>query len=382
MERDDGASMVCLHLSLILGLAGASPASSAQLTAWIDTAVTDPNAILVPIPQTQTLYKAGRARIPFHAGDDTSLSEAIKRHEMDELVELGPEALFELIVREAAAGTRFADKININRPHWPGQLNVYTFRAARQIDHIASCAYMGSDAIIVCHADRLLELTTRFVTKDEYLDTAVIKREADGSLRRLKRSELDQQNRDTIDLTLSGGFLGWILAHEIGHAVLHADKLRNGGYMHFSGGIAGTLERQADDFAAQQILHSDILIQMSISSLNEFVAFEYLRFFSNSANLGRYELTDGAEDPSSTTLRLHLSEKYPEEFLLYRAASINAAVTQLDPDRDTTGVPQAQFANLSIEGRSSNAVYVVLAAASLAVIAVVLFLRLYRGRHA
>jgi hypothetical protein len=360
---------------------GTNPARSDQFISWIDEMAAKPDAIEIPIPQTQTLYRAGRTRIPFKAGDETSLSQAIKEHEGDELVELAPAALFELLVREAAAGTRFADKININRPYRQGYLNVYTYRDASQIDQIASCAFVGHDAIIVCQSDRLLKLITAFVTKDEYLDTIAIERKADGSVRVLKRSELDQQTRDTLDLTLAGGFLGWILAHEIGHAVLHADKLRGGEILHFAGGVAGEIEHQADEFAAKQILHSDFLIQMTISSLNEFVAFEYLRFYSNPENKARFELTDAAQGPLSTTLRAHLSEKNPEEFLFYRAASINSEVTELDPTRDTTGIPQAQFANLSIEGRSNRLVYYTLAA-SAGVIALILSLGFVRGRHA
>jgi hypothetical protein len=368
-------------LGVVLANASVSSASADKLTAWIDTAILNPEAIVVPIPKTQNLFKFGRERIVFKANQESSLSEAIKQHEKDDLVELSPEALFELIVREAAAGTRFADKININKTYQLGQLNVYTFRSARQIDQISSCAFIGDNAIIICNADRLLRLITSFAAKDDYIDTAISRREADGSLRRLKRSELDAQTRDTVDVTLSGGFLGWILAHEIGHAVLHADKLRRGSYLHFSGGIAGSLEEQADDFAAKQILQSDLLIQMSISSLNEFIAYEYLRFAADPANFGRYELMDGAERPSPMTLRLHLSEKYPEDFLLYRAASINATVTRLDPNRDTTPVPQTEFAHLSIERRSGYAIYVILAGSLAAMMAVVLSLRFRGGRR-
>jgi hypothetical protein len=135
------------------------------------------------------------------------------------------------------------------------------------------------------------------------------------------------QTRGTVDVTFSGGFLGWILAHEVGHAVLHEDKVRRVGYLHFTGGIAGSLEHQADEFAAQQILRSDFLIRTSISSLNEFVAFEYLRFASNPANLGRYKLTNGAERPSSVTLLLHLSEKYPR-----RVSVLSGGFDQRDGD--------------------------------------------------
>jgi hypothetical protein len=131
------------------------------------------------------------------------------------------------VLTKLTAGTRFSNRVNINRPVEPSALNVYVLahnladrwdlpEAISQSNIFGNCAFVGVSNTIICDPDFL----GKFL-----VDHGVFNEVPDASLQRARHE-------------YQYAFLAWVLGHEIGHVVAGA------GAAHF--GEVNALERKKE----------------------------------------------------------------------------------------------------------------------------------------
>ena len=134
-----------------------------------------------------------------------------------------------------------------------------------------------------------------------------------------------------------------VIAHEIGHAVLHTNEGARAFY--FNATANSKIEDEADEFASQLLAGTGLSFHIASLSLDEFVE---SRFADIVANEPRKILDESPGDYFATRFKVSLDLSNPEDRLLFRAIRIYSALTELVEDLDETGTYDIVSSNIEV----------------------------------
>lgn len=192
---------------------------------------------------------------------------------------------FEPMIRKFAHGTRFENKVNLDRPPELGYLNFYIADRplpGRLSAITCNCAYVGSDTVICDDT-----FFNSFGSSVNFTRDSIFGAEAD-KIWNSERDTFEKINKTTSDFLHS-----WIVGHEIGHAVLHAPRSSNRRIV-----ITRIEEEGADNFFLDKLLEvgGPEIEQRAAWGLNQLI----FQYFVASFRDGRARIAssrDGVHDP-------------------------------------------------------------------------------------
>ena len=179
-----------------------------------------------------------------------------------------------------AKGTQFEGKFQVNDVPKSDFINLYILD--RDPDRVAkyftrNCEYIGYYNSIICDSD-LFKAYFAFVD--------AIKRTYDIVRRDAKTGEELPSDAETLAISkilIKESILVWILAHEVGHAVLHKDVLlRDNVPLHFDLEY-NRYEQQADSFVADKVISDWPLATNFWLGAGEFAQQEFRRIYRSRA---------------------------------------------------------------------------------------------------
>lgn len=217
--------------------------------------------------------------------------------------------------------TKLEGKIRVNKGYEPKHVNIYFLNSRLAPDILrGACAYVGYGGIILCDGDSLTEIIESLVARNEFLQFLIYDVSKERALR---KNEMSEETRNTSHAYIAGGFLSWVLAHEIGHYIYDYDDVEKQKYIaHFENkNLLSAKEVRADEFAAKSMERSRLGSTVTGMSLMEFMAVRLSEFAPNSKSLTTEQsnLLRRGQLPDSFGLKLKNTR---DSRLLIRAASV------------------------------------------------------------
>lgn len=239
-------------------------------------------------------------------------------------------------------------KIRVNKDYDPKHVNIYFLNSRIAPDTLrGACAYVGYGGIILCDGDSLTEIIESLVARDEFLQLLIY----DASKgRALRKDEMDEETLNTSHAYITGGFLSWILAHEIGHYIYDYDDVERRKYVaHFENkDLLSAKEVRADEFAAKSMERSHLGSTITGISLMEFMAVRLSEFAPSSKSLTKEQadLLHRGQLPEIFSLKLSSTR---DSRLLIRAASVSSIFSQSENFGDG-GFSEQVLSSVTVSG--------------------------------
>lgn len=282
-----------------------------------------------------------RAKLPLpivllDVNDTDSVDEKIAESRGREIEEVTSDVFLEVMMRELVDQTPFSGKLNFHGEYSADKINLY-FLDQKNIDEFAPgieiCSYIPPKPLIVCNGEKIKAFSDNLVSHDRFFKIALVVVK-DGQRRLLEKSEMSETEIATINTYLSVGLVTWIVAHELGHAVLHSDSTKT--RLFFNSTVGGEIEREADEYAADLILKTEFAVNNALYSIDELVEAHFYEIVeSRSSKLIRV-LPEYDSRYLADNHEIELDANSPRDLLTFRGSRIYKYVADRHEFRDTT----------------------------------------------
>ncbi|MFJ4193484.1 ImmA/IrrE family metallo-endopeptidase [Pseudomonas sp. NPDC089534] len=176
------------------------------------------------------------------------------------------------------ANSVFNGRVSVNEVPQKNQLNILFLSS--DPDHILtgfeniSCAFTGTSNVVLCNSKTVSRILDDFDHASENFSTAIATFDSSGSL------TIDSlANGDILKQLLKQNFLTWLLGHEIGHVILHGNKVSSGSRpLHFDF-VYDAKEREADAFVVHAVRADNTLQAAFPVILLEFIEQRYHKIY-------------------------------------------------------------------------------------------------------
>lgn len=215
-------------------------------------------------------------------------------------------------------------EIRVNEEYKNTGINIYFLKKEFAPSKLrGACAYVGYGRVVLCDGDSLKRVIAAMVSREKFFQLAIYNTTL-GRFPSKNKNEYDEKTLTVANAYIAGGFLSWIIAHEIGHVINDYEFVEQGNLLHFNGyGILSEREKAADQFAANVISESPFGSSIIGISLMEFMSANLSDFAGRSDELtseSREFLVNGSL-PSEFNINIPDSL---EARLLLRAASVTS----------------------------------------------------------
>lgn len=177
-----------------------------------------------------------------------------------------------------AANSVFNGRVTVNETPQENHLNILFLSS--DPDNLLtgfegiSCAFTGTFNVVLCNSKTVIRILDDFDSVSENFSTAIATIDSDGSL---KINSL--ANGAILKQLLKQNFLTWVLGHEIGHLILHGNKVNSGSKpLHFDF-VYDDKEREADAFVVYAVRADNSLQAAFPVILLEFIEQHYHKIY-------------------------------------------------------------------------------------------------------
>ena len=287
--------------------------------------------------------------IPFRSGmTEQEFEQFVKEHDLKR----GPDhvdagAYLKLLIKQLTDGTQYEGKWQVNALPKDGWLNVYFLsKDPHQIsEHFTNnCAYVGYQNAIICDARFIKDLLRQISEPQEYYVLRL-----NGH-----RPSAEEAEKYNLGRLMRANFLYWLLGHEIGHAVLHRDRVLDGGTTaHFHEADYNEVEKEADLFVCQRGLKSQDWATPFLLCMSEYVEREYRKNLRPSDSGRVAELERAGKTEVAAEIPIEVTETH-EVPLFVRMVNMLDNLTASNPILDGTGHHSKVKENITLRHRSSE----------------------------
>ena len=265
------------------------------------------------------------------------------------------------IVDGLVSGTKFEEKININGVPVKDHINIYFLTKderglSRQFSD--NCTFVGYYRAVLCDIHLIETLFDRIDSIEEIYDIAIIRLdEHTGEVVRIERPDIssDTDQRKVFLSLMKASVLTWVLGHEIGHAILHYELVKDEErQFHFDMAYSKE-EEEADLFLSEQAAKEDGRGAEMATMLGEFIEQEFRRHYVEERYAGntRYMSDEDRNRLRDVNFPLHYKIKLKQHRyripLLLRALHVKKALLTIAPQHGIIERYVQIEANIEIE---------------------------------
>lgn len=291
-------------------------------------------------------------RVSFQFGSDTSIDQFVAKADAAAAVKGGPKALSLPLLAFTnqvgllfTKGTPFEGKFQVNLPPKEDSISLYVLDSdpdgiARHFDN--NCEYIGYYNAIICDAGLFKTYFSMIDRISSTYDIVTVNRVTK------KVVPIEGEQLDLVKNVIKQSILVWVLAHEIGHAVLHKDVvLRDSSTLHFDLQY-NKYEEQADAFVAKGLIDDNPLATSYWLGTGEFVHQEFRRIYREDARKEQGQI------PGIDSRNFVLENKIVVSYsrynvpMLLRAVRIINQILEIAPEIDRTGFYKVVAGNITL----------------------------------
>ena len=195
------------------------------------------------------------------------------------------EWLASVLLEESA----FDGRVRVNQPPAAASVNVYFLKG--DPERLAgpgfynNCTMIGFASAILCDAELIKSLVDNISAYSSFYDLLII----DISEPEPSVASVDLQLGRELVLQ---AVVVWLIGHELGHALLHADVAKQGNAGFLFEGVNSPEERDADMYAVEAVVAHPGLASLFGTALGEFGQQEFRRHFRRKRDLTKQELSE------------------------------------------------------------------------------------------
>lgn len=291
-------------------------------------------------------------RVSFQFGSDTSIDEFVAKADAAAAAKGGPRALsLPLLEFTNQVGllftkdTPFKGKFQVNLPPREDFVNLYVLDSdpdgiAKHFDN--NCEYIGYYNAIICDAGLFktyFSIIDRIgATYDIVTVNSVTK----------KVVPIEGKQLDVVKNVIKQSIVVWVLAHEIGHSILHKDAvLRDNSTLHFDLEY-NKYEEQADAFVAKGLIDDNPLATSYWLGTGEFVHQEFRRIYREKARKEQGSISGIDTRDFVLGNKIVVSYSRYNVPMLLRAVRIINQILEVAPEIDRTGFYKIVAGNITL----------------------------------